>query len=393
MQETSPRFSPLKTAAFSLIPAVALLCLLEGGSRALEWWKPPLPADYGMGFDPESRVFIPSGPLRRTLTTRPEKEISFQRQSFTLPKPDGVFRIFMLGGSNVNYLHAGLGILADRLSGADPKGRRFEILNMGGLAYGSSRLRRVLDEVVAYSPDLILVYMAHNEFEEMEQETEARPERRALQRAVYRSAFMRRLRDTAGTLQLWLLRLRRMRADLPPEVDWSATFGHEFTPAEIAGRMAAYRENLAAMLDRCRECGVPVAVGTVPSNLWKPDLPVSLREVQNRIGALYARGDYAGGMALARETLRNASRHQASDAENDIIRSLAAERGVPLLDVFAVIAAAEPNGVPGETMLSDRCHLNERGQLLLLREYERQIRKTAGLPEAPLSTPERLEDL
>lgn len=393
MQETPPRFSPLKTVVFSLLPAVLLLCLLEGGSRALEWWKPPLPADYGMGFDPESRVFIPSGPLRRTMTTRPEKEISFQRQSFTLPKPGGVFRVFMLGGSNVNYLHAGLEILADRLSGADPQGRRFEILNMGGLAYGSSRLRRVLDEVVAYSPDLILIYMAHNEFEEMEQETEARPERRALQQAVYRSAFMRRLRDTAGTLQVWLLRMKRMRADLPPEVDWSAAFGHEFSPAEIAERMDTYRENLAAMLDRCREHGVPVAVGTVPSNLWNPDLPASLQAVRDEIQALYARGEFAKGMALARETLRNASRHQASDAENDIIRSLAGERGVPLVDIFSVIAAAEPNGVPGETLLSDRCHLNGPGQLLLLREYERHIRKIAGLPEAPLSMPERLEDL
>ncbi|HOE28295.1 MAG TPA: hypothetical protein PK696_11495, partial [bacterium] len=60
---------------------------------------------------------------------------------------------------------------------------------------------------------------------------------------------------------------------------------------------------------------------------------------------------------------------------------------------FSVIAAAEPNGVPGETMLSDRCHLNERGQLLLLREYERKIRKTAGLPESPLSIPEHTEGL
>ncbi len=393
MQETVPRFSPVKTVVYSLLPTLALLCLLEGGSRALEWWKPPLPADYGMGFDPESRVFIPSGPLRRTLTTRPEKEISFQRQSFAMPKPGGTFRVFMIGGSNVNYLQAGFDFLGERLSDEDPGGRRFEILNMGGLAYGSSRLRRVLDEVVEYSPDLILIYMAHNEFEEMEQEREVRPERRSLQRAVYRSAFMRRLRDTAGTLQVWLLRIRRMRADLPPEVDWSATSGHEFSPEEIAERMRTYRENLAAMLDRCRERGVPVVVGTVPSNLWNPDLPASLQGVRDEIQALYARGEYAAGMALARETLRHASRHQASDAENDIIRGLAGEKGVPLVDVFSVIAAAEPNGVPGETMLSDRCHLNERGQLLLLREYERKIRKTAGLPESPLSIPEHTEGL
>ncbi len=377
------RLSRFKVVLYSLLPTIVLLGALEGGARLVEWVRPPLPADYGMGFDDDSRVFMPSGVVRPVMTTRPQKEISFVSQSFPTPKPANTYRIFFLGESNVNYLRWNLEDLAERLGAADTKGRRFEIINMGGLAYGSHRLLRVAREIINYEPDLVLVYIGHNEFEELEQQELAAPQRAAVQRQVYRSAFMRLLRDTAASARITWMRFRLSHAKLPPEVNYMATYGRDFSPEEIDRRMAEYRTNMGGILALCRDRQVPAIMGAMATNLWKPDLLDKYKDAKEEIARLYAAGDYQGGMALARKMLRTTSRHQASDAENWIIRDLARDYGATLVDVEAAISKAEPHGVPGEALFSDRCHVNDEGKSILVKGYEKAIRRLAGVPELP----------
>ncbi|NLV40506.1 MAG: hypothetical protein GXY15_04670 [Candidatus Hydrogenedentes bacterium] len=57
---------------------------------------------------------------------------------------------------------------------------------------------------------------------------------------------------------------------------------------------------------------------------------------------------------------------------------LLAEHGVPLADVEAAVTAAEPHGVPGETLFNDHCHLNPAGNALLARTYEKEILRALG---------------
>lgn len=372
-----------KVLLYSLLPTVLLLGALEGGARLLEWARPPLPADYGMGFDDDSRVFMPAGVLRPVMTTRPQKEISFVRQSFPTPKPANTYRIFFLGESNINYVRWQLEDLSERLSMADTRGRRFEIINVGGLAYGSHRLLRVAREIIDYEPDLVLIYIGHNEFEELEQRELAAPQRAAVQRQVYRFAFMRLLRDTAANARIAFMRFRLFWANLPPEVNYMATFGRDFSAGEIDLRMAEYQKNMGDILALCRDRHVPAIMGVMATNLWRPDLLDKYKDAGNEIARLYAAGDYQGGMALARNMLRTTPRHQASDTENGIIRDLAREYGVVLVDIEAAIAQAEPHGVPGETLMFDNCHVNEEGKPILVREFENAVRKRVGLPDAP----------
>jgi lysophospholipase L1-like esterase len=371
-----------KVLLYSLVPTLILLGVLEGGARVVEWVRPPLPADYGMGFDDNSRVFMPAGVLRPVMTTRPQKEISFVSQSFITPKPPNTYRIFFLGESNVNYLQWRLGDFAKRLEAADPRGRHFEIINMGGLAYGSYRLLKVAQEIINYEPDLLLVYIGHNEFEEMDQQELAAPQRAAFQRQVYRSAFMRLLRDISANGRITYMRLRMANAKLPPEVNYMSTFGHDFSTAEIDQRMDGYRKNMGGILSTFRDRGVPVIMGVMATNLWKPDLLDRFKDSKEEVARLYAAGDYQAGMALARKMLSTTTHHQASDRENGIIQDLAKEYGATLVDIQAAISKAEPHGVSGETLFSDRCHVNGPGQEILLAEYEKAVRGLAGIPEA-----------
>ncbi len=156
-----------------------------------------------------------------------------------------------------------------------------------------------------------------------------------------------------------------------PEADYMSGARHVHTPEEVADRMRQYERNISIILSLCRDHGVPVIIGTMASNLWKPGL--ATEAMREQVQMLYAQGRHAEGMAFARELLRDHGRHQASDTENGIIRTLAERYRIPIADVEAAVIAAEPHGVPGETLFNDRCHLNQAGNQILIRAYPDQI--------------------
>lgn len=369
----TPRFGPVKTIVYSLIPLLALALAVELTFRVREFFYPPLRADYGLGFDESSRVFRERG---GQIVTRPAKRVSFVSESFARTKPVNECRVFMIGGSNVNYLHHLFPEYENRLTEMLEGACEVNLINVGGLAYGSQRLLRIAFELMDYEPDLLLIYAGHNEFEELEQLSMVELDNIPVQRVIYRSAVMRYFRDRAVMNELDRIQLERNRRILgQPAVDYMATAGRVFTPEEIDDRMQRYRAHIERIITLYQEHDVPVIIGSVATNYWAPDLPWEKQEIRAEIDALYTEGDYAAGLARARAALRESSRHQASDAENEIIHALAAKHGLPLADVEAAIIAAEPNGVPGETLFSDRCHVTEDGKRILLDTFLPLVRE------------------
>ena len=368
-----------------VLPVALLFGVLEGGARVREVWVPPLVVDLGQGFDPSSRLFVPDPADPSMMVTNPEKTVSFQKQRFARGKPPRTLRVFALGGSSVNYLDYEFPLLAERLQKAlADRYDRAEIINCGGLSYGSHRLVLVAGEIINYAPDLVMVYSGHNEFEELQQLRLSGVEVSRAQRVLSRSALYRLLRDFRARRAIAALEEARAQRDLAVSLpDASKTWDYRFTPEEVAGRMQAYRENLAAILRLCRGHGVPVVIGTVPSNLVKPSLPgPDGQRYEAEVLPLLAAGDFTAAAEKGAAILREASpRHQSSGLENGILRALAAEHGVPLADVEAAVIAAEPHGVPGETLFNDHCHLNPAGNALLVRVYEKEILRALGAGE------------
>jgi lysophospholipase L1-like esterase len=92
----------------------------------------------------------------------------FQPASFPAEKAAASKRIFVLGGSTVQgrpYAPetAFSTWLQLRLQSADAN-TDFQVINCGGVSYASYRLARVLDEVLRYQPDAVVLYTGHNEF-------------------------------------------------------------------------------------------------------------------------------------------------------------------------------------------------------------------------------------
>ena len=92
----------------------------------------------------------------------------FRPQSFPIQKPANEFRIFCLGGSTVQGRPYAIETsfttwLEISLNHADPS-KTWRVVNCGGVSYASYRLAPILEEVLKYEPDLIILYTGHNEF-------------------------------------------------------------------------------------------------------------------------------------------------------------------------------------------------------------------------------------
>ena len=154
---------PLLAVLLALTPFVVLECVLiafgVGGRGLLE--------DPLAGFAGNQPLFEldERGEIYRTARRR---RLVFAPQEFAREKPHGTFRIFGLGGSTVQGRPFAIETsfttwLEIALRGAEPA-RTWEVINCGGISYASYRLVPILEEVLGYDPDLIVLYTGHNEF-------------------------------------------------------------------------------------------------------------------------------------------------------------------------------------------------------------------------------------
>lgn len=268
----------------------------------------------------------------------------------------GVLRIAIVGESSADLLAKHL---AELLEGRCP--RSVEVLNCAQPGSALEHVERRFDEVLAYAPDAVVVLFGHN------------------------VAFRFPVDET--TLRLLAARTRScLLSQLAP----SSPAPDE--PLDVrVGAFAAFLRQAAA---RAREHGAALAVATMPANLWLP--PATRREdeydprfLQARfldarghtaeairlletlaahgdqsywhyqLGERLARaGDDAGAAReLQRAIERDGMRTRAPRRVNDMIRAVAHDDGLLLLDTERTVASHAPQGLPGWESFADNCHL------------------------------------
>lgn len=156
----------------------------------------------------------------------------FRPASFPAQKAAGAKRIFVLGGSTVQGRPYATETafstwLLLRLQAADPDSE-FQVINCGGVSYASYRVARILEEVLRYQPDAIVLYTGHNEFLEDRSYAQVRefgPVRSLISRIGAKLHTVRWLRQSL---------MQRQPTKLPSEVD--ARLDH-------AGGLDSYQRN------------------------------------------------------------------------------------------------------------------------------------------------------
>ncbi len=157
-------------------------------------------------------------------------------RGFVTPKPAGRLRVFVVGGS-IAALHQDHPRDLPRLLAAALPGRDVEVINCGQGGYESEREQRLVNELLLYEPDLVVLMTGHNE------------------------------RDDAPLLPLWRLRLGAWAARLRPD-------GPAPTSDEVEARRARLHATFArrvdAMLGALTSAGVPAVVVLPPLNAEHP---------------------------------------------------------------------------------------------------------------------------
>ena len=293
-QEQSPLRRRLGFRLAAIAVGLVPFALFEAGLRLAGVAAPDRDDDLLVGYSQIEPLFE-LDESESVYRTRRSRELFFGTQQFAAKKPDNGFRIFSLGGSTVRGRpyetdSAFAKWLEIELAACDPS-RTFESVNCGGLSYASYRLRVLLDEVLQYEPDLIIIATGHNEF--LEDRTYASLKNRSAVRAW--------LEDTSRSLRT--VRLARQMFGGSQE----ATGTSSESPVDAAGGSSAktddqgrtllgdhvqtrlddptgyasyhrdpdwragviqhFEISIRAMIDRCREAGVPLLLVNLGSNL------------------------------------------------------------------------------------------------------------------------------
>ncbi len=359
------------------------------------------------------------------LATAGNKLRLFHRQSFSRAKADGTTRIFCLGGSTTYGRPYGdatsfCGWLRELLAAADPA-RRYEVINAGGISYASYRVAALMEELIAYQPDVFIVYTGHNEF--LERRTYGRilayPQAlRGLGAMASRTRIFTAARQAID--RVWRPETTEDPAMLDADVRTllDASVGPDAYTRDDAlsgDVLEHFRFSLARMAEMSRAAGATLVLVTPASNLrhcspFKSESAGLGDAEQRRWDGLYGAAEQAAGdgrWAGALEALEEASaldprhagahylRGRALDAlgrhpearaafelarDEDVcplralgpIREAVAEvarrRGVPMVDFAALVDARSPQGIPGEDLFLDHVHPTIEGHRLLALE-------------------------
>lgn len=248
----------LIAVALSLLPLV----ILEIGLRV-----------FGLGYDTRLVVPVAGDAAPSTYRLNPSVDRAYfglvdlsgpEPRPFALPKPQGVFRILVVGGSTVAGFPFPFELAMPRqleivLEQQSPD-RQFEVLNAGITAINSHSEVDIVRQGIACEPDLIVVHSGHNEFYGPGGE------------ASTASGF-------APSLYPLLQVLRRQRLfQLGVSLVFRAPKAHlqETLPADIAipwdgpvvararGSFEAHLRDMVATATRAR---IPILLTTVPCNL------------------------------------------------------------------------------------------------------------------------------
>ncbi len=419
----APTLSAWKKALFAAFTVVGFFLLLEAALAVLGV-RPQLDTvDPYVGFAGNIPLYVAErGPDGMTyLATGPSKATWFNRQRFLAEKPDGVYRVFSVGGSTTygrpyTDPFSFSGWLRELLPEADPT-RRWEVVNAGGVSYASYRVAAVMDELAGYEPDLFIVYSGHNEF----------LERRTYQGLIEAPQAVTRLGGllsrtriyAAGAKLLPAAPQRRAEANvLAEEVD--TILAHSAGPRDYRRDDAFRRQvlehyefNLRRMAKIAAAAGADIVFVTPASNL--KDCSPFKSEASEEPGAIGARihddiDDSAPAVRLAalEEALehdpRRADWHfargrallelerpsearaaflraveedvcplRATPAMVEIVRRVAAETGSRLVD-FAAYIDDRSAGLPGNELFLDHVHptmdVYRELALLLIDDFE-----------------------
>ena len=396
------------TSVCTFFFALCELSLWAGGVATLIGREDPF-----RGFSGLVTIFEQEGGVYRTKLA--SRGGTFNDQSFRSVKPVSCRRIFCLGGSSSYGFPwdaevAFTAFVDDALAASHPE-LQIEVVNASGISYAMHRLNIIADELLAYEPDVFIIYSGHNEFIE----------------PAFFEALKRR--STVRTHLEYMLAHSRVHSAVRSVVnilknekpDDRQQFGADvrrdhsriFSSKEKEAIVAEFRWRLERLVRRAQQAGAKVVLSTVPCNLrgwspakstmgrtmtaneqrkWTDAVAVGKRQLvlgnlQSAFESLHQAAsstpkhaevqfllgqtlDKLGRWDEARQAYQQACDMDASPTRrvsgiNEAIREVAHQNNVLLVDVDQIFEQQSEHGLVGYNLIEDYVHPSRAGHQLI----------------------------
>ena len=327
------------------------------------------------------------------------KNIPFSIESFIhKQKKKNSFRVFVLGASSgagypyhssasmSKFIRKKLEILYPDIT--------IEVPNISMAAINSYTIRDLVPEIIKKKPDLILIYLGHNEY--------------------YGALGVGSLESLGSSrfivnTTLWFNKFKTVELlrNIINTASGLFSSGEGFTGGTLMAQMAKdklinynseifnagisqFEGNLRDILSFFKDKGVPVIVGTLVSNLKDQNPFVSINEGKyppaNEI-YLKAKLELNNGNKSIAESLfvyakeLDALRFRAPNKINELIANLCVEFGYPVVKVDSLFNSVSPDNIVGDNLLTDHLHPNVKGYQLMGSLYFNVMKKYGFLPK------------
>lgn len=380
---------------FAVLLPLVFLALIE-----LSLWLfdayPQQPLFYEVEEDGESFMQINSQVGERYFNKNVMPVPNLYPQKFAVDKRPETYRIFCVGGSTTAGFPYEMTVpfpkQLELMLREDQPQKNFEVINLGLSAINSFTVVDWIPEILAQSPDLILMYMGHNEFygaygtgSTISLGHDGRIVRLVLKLQKLRVVQMLYsfLRETAEPA---------LANDNPTLME--KVIDDKFIESSSVLRIKTrhnFATNLGVILDKCRSADVPVVVSSLASNM-KDQIPLDVTsnpaKESSKAFKLYQKGmrEFNQGDTatayISFQRARNADQvpFRGNDYINEIIFNKASQYGARQVDMEIAFRRASVKGVPGMDLFCDHLHPNPKGYHLMAREFLKTIYDSRLLP-------------
>ena len=410
----------------AVVLGLAPLLLAELICVVFDWGRPSPRQDPFVGFSSIQPLFELSEDGSQYEIAAARREF-FAPDEFAAEKGSDEFRIFCLGGSTVQGRPYSTPTafptwLEIALAEADD-GNTWKAVNCGGISYASYRLVPILEEILQYDPDLIVLCTGHNEFLEDRTYGHIRQTPAVLERPL-RFLSQRRLcvllREAGGDDSGAAAESDHQRPTLEAEVDAMLDYRNGLAAYY---RDDAWRErviehfefNVRRMVAVCQAADVPLILITPPSNLsdqppfksehgaglnaddieewnvlvaeaqslYRTDVSQSAvlleqaLEIDDRVSSTWyelgkcreaARQHDAARDAFIRARDEDICALRMLSAMEEIVSRIAHEESLSHLNAHILLESETPLGVLGDQWLVDHVHPSPEGHQMIAQE-------------------------
>jgi len=385
--------TPLWFYILLLAIPVIFFFLLEAGLRLFNYGRDDR---VWVNVSQDVQILNPEVSRRYFFTT---KNIPFSIESFIEKEKKGnSFRIFVLGassGAGYPYLSSASmsKFIRKKLELLYPE-NTIEVCNISMAAINSYAIRNLVPEIIKKNPDLILIYLGHNEY----------------YGALGVGSF-----ESLGTSRflvnttLWLNEFKTVELlrNIIKMISSLLSSGESITGGTLMSQMAQdklikynseifnsgisqFEGNLGDILSSFKDEGIPVIAGTLVSNLKDQKPFVSVDDEQYPAADeiyLEAKEELKKGNTIAAESLFvfakefDALRFRAPLEINKSIIRLCGEFSYPVVKVDSLFNSMSTDNVVGNNLLTDHLHPNVKGYQLMGNIFFNAMKKNNFLPK------------